>query len=43
MEKQVVFDKNTTVGDIAKNSIQENWVNNHVEAIINTVLAMRQK
>ncbi len=43
MEKQVVCDKNTTVGDIAKNSIQENWVNNHVEAIINTVLAMRQK
>lgn len=43
MEKQVVFDKNTTVGDIAKNSIQENWVNNHVEAIINTVLAMHQK
>ena len=43
MEKQVVFDKNTTVGEIARNSFQENWASNHVEAIINTVLAMRQK
>lgn len=43
MGKQVVLDKNTTVGEIAQNSFQENWVNNHVEAIINTVLAMRQK
>jgi hypothetical protein len=25
MEKQVVFDKNTTVGEIARNSFQENW------------------
>lgn len=43
MEKQVAFDNNTTVEEIAQNSFQDNWVNNHVEAIINTVLAMRQK
>lgn len=43
MEKQIAFDNNTTVEEIAQNSFQENWVNNHVEAIINTVLAMRQK
>ncbi|MCG7849542.1 MAG: hypothetical protein MIO93_10250, partial [ANME-2 cluster archaeon] len=35
--------KNETIGETAKKDIQEQWVNNHVEAIINTVLAMRQR
>lgn len=35
--------KNETIGETAKKEIQEQWVDNHVEAIINTVLAMRQR
>jgi hypothetical protein len=40
MRATVITDKNETVGETAIKDIQEPWVNNHVEAIINTVLAM---
>ncbi len=43
MRGTAIAGKNETVGVTAKKEIQEQWVNNHVEAIINTVLAMRQR
>jgi len=43
MRGTVIAGKNETIGETAKKEIQEQWVNNHVEAIINTVLAMRQR
>jgi len=43
MRGSVIVGKNETIGETAKKDIQEQWVNNHVEAIINTVLAMRQR
>jgi len=43
MRDTAIAGKNETIGETAKKEIQEQWVNNHVEAIINTVLAMRQR
>lgn len=43
MRETVIENENETVGNIAKKEIQEDWINNHVEAIINTVLAMNQR
>lgn len=43
MRETVIKDEDRTIGELAKETIQEPWVNNHVEAIINTVLAMRQR
>jgi len=43
MRSTAIAGKNETIGETAKKDIQEHWVNNHVEAIINTVLAMRQR
>ncbi|RJS81194.1 hypothetical protein CW713_06605 [Methanophagales archaeon] len=43
MRETVIKDEDRAIGELAKETIQEPWVNNHVEAIINTVLAMRQR
>ena len=43
MRETVIKDKDRTIGVLAKETFQEPWVYNHVEAIINTVLAMRQR
>jgi len=43
MRDTAIAGKNETIGETAKKEIQEQWVNNHVEAILNTVLAMRQR
>ena len=43
MRGTAIAGKNETIWETAKKDIQEQWVDNHVEAIINTVLAMRQR
>lgn len=43
MKETVIENENMTIGEIVKKDIQEDWTSNHVEAIINTVLAMRQR
>lgn len=43
MRENVMENENMTIGEFVENNIQENWTTNHVEAIINTVLAMRQR
>ena len=43
MRETVIKDEDRTIAELAKGAIQEPWVNNHVEAIVNTVLAMRQR
>lgn len=43
MKETVIENENVTIWEIVKKDIQENWTSNHVEAIINTVLAMRQR
>lgn len=43
MKETVIENENVTIWEIVENDIQEDWTTNHVEAIINTVLAMRQR
>ena len=43
MKETVIENENVTIWEIVKKDIQEDWTSNHVEAIINTVLAMRQR
>lgn len=43
MQSTKIHDIDETVGEMAKKGSQEEWTSNHVEAIINTVLAMRNR
>jgi hypothetical protein len=43
MKNTKVAEAGATIGEIVQRERQEKWVNNHVEAIINTVLAMHNR
>ena len=43
MREIVIKNENVTIGEFVEKNIHEDWTKNHVEAIINTVLAMRNR